>query len=520
MSSGIMPTSFVEEGRSLATSPVTTNTKVKRRRIDIGKDINFSKNCSPNARVIHPFIHPSSKYMVNPFLGTRYESINRHFRESQKSTEKNLLIISTIIKKMAALAQNCSLDNNVSVAKLEMVEKRLNDMKNQLLHTNELHDVNIQKLTSRCDLLCKTTKSSEGYNALLEEHLNVLIAEYICRSGKIEDAKLFASFHNLEKYLDFDIFEEFETIVDSLRKRRTCIELLAWCTSNRSKLRKEGIYIEMECHVHAFSQLCIPEDKADAVAYALKHFSSTMKALDNGEKTLDGENEVNTSESKIMDISKRAMGLLVFKHPLTCGIPEYTAMVSDDSWERLINLFRSAWCIVNRVPNESRLASVLRVGLAALKTLMCKPSVQAHTGSKRKRAGNTLEVSANESSLHRNSGTKNNHKTEIRSTSKLAASSIFSTANCHARYGCCPCCDEHLGALAKCLPRAHKTQSMLICRVNGDVMDERNPPLAFPNGQVYSSKAITAMAVNGSVKCPVSGLTCKVDELRKVFILL
>ena len=36
--------------------------------------------------------------------------------------------------------------------------------------------------------------------------------------------------------------------------------------------------------------------------------------------------------SKLIDISKRAMGLLVFKDPLACGIPKYTAMVTDCSW--------------------------------------------------------------------------------------------------------------------------------------------------------------------------------------------
>jgi len=514
-----MPTSFVEEGRRLATSPVTTRPMTKRRKVDVGKKMNVSKTESLNARVIHPFIHPSSKYMVNSFLGTRYESINRYFRESQKSTEKGLLIITTIVKKMITSAQNGTINVDASLEKLEMVEKRLNDMEKQLLHTKDLHDVNIQKLTSRCDLLCKTTKSSEGYDAFLEEHLNTLIADYVCRSGQIKAAKLFASLHNVDKYLDFDIFEELESIVDSLRQRRTCKELLEWCASNRSKLRKEGIYIEMECRVHAFSQLCISENKADAVAYALKHFSSTMKALDDGEKTFDGDNEINTSESKMINISKKAMGLLVFKDPLTCGIPKYTAMVSDGSWERLINLFRSAWCVVNRIPNESRLASVLRVGLAVLKTAICKPNVQGHTGGKRKRTGDSLESSTIESALRRNSGAKNNLKMGDSNKSKLQASSNFSTANCHARYGCCPACDEHLGAIAACLPRAHKSQSMLICRISGDTMDESNPPLAFPNGQVYSSNAITKMAFNGAIKCPVSGLTCKVDELRKVFIL-
>ena len=96
-------------------------------------------------------------------------------------------------QKMIASAQKGTMNANASLEKLELVEKRLNDMEKQLLHTKELHDVNIQKLTSRCDLLCKSTKSSEGYDAFLEEHLNVLIADYVCRSGQIKSAKLFAS---------------------------------------------------------------------------------------------------------------------------------------------------------------------------------------------------------------------------------------------------------------------------------------------------------------------------------------
>ena len=35
--------------------------------------------------------------------------------------------------------------------------------------------------------------------------------------------------------------------------------------------------------------------------------------LDDGEKTFDGDNEINTSESKMINISKKAMGLLVFR---------------------------------------------------------------------------------------------------------------------------------------------------------------------------------------------------------------
>lgn len=38
--------------------------------------------------------------------------------------------------------------------------------------------------------------------------------------------------------------------------------------------------------------------------------------------------------------------------------------------------------------------------------------------------------------------------------------------------------------LARDLPYSHHSQSFLICRHTGEVMDENNPPMALPNGQV------------------------------------
>ena len=38
------------------------------------------------------------------------------------------------------------------------------------------------------------------------------------------------------------------------------------------------------------------------------------------------------------------------------------------------------------------------------------------------------------------------------------------------------------------VPSTHKVVSSLICRISGEVMDEHNPPVSLPNGQVYSEK--------------------------------
>jgi macrophage erythroblast attacher len=52
----------------------------------------------------------------------------------------------------------------------------------------------------------------------------------------------------------------------------------------------------------------------------------------------------------------------------------------------------------------------------------------------------------------------------------------------------CPSCDINLRVLAGQIPMSHHVNSTLVCRISGEVMDSENEPLAFPNGNVYSSK--------------------------------
>ncbi len=44
-----------------------------------------------------------------------------------------------------------------------------------------------------------------------------------------------------------------------------------------------------------------------------------------------------------------------------------------------------------------------------------------------------------------------------------------------------------IGKLAENLPMAHHVNSCIVCRVNGTIMNEDNPPLVLPNGMVYST---------------------------------
>jgi macrophage erythroblast attacher len=82
-----------------------------------------------------------------------------------------------------------------------------------------------------------------------------------------------------------------------------------------------------------------------------------------------------------------------------------------------------------------------------------------------------------------------------------------------------PLTHASLRELARPLPRSRRSATRLVCRVTGEAMDEDNPPMALPNGQVYSANAIASMRRGGVVYCPRTreGPFAR-DEIRKVFL--
>ena len=53
-----------------------------------------------------------------------------------------------------------------------------------------------------------------------------------------------------------------------------------------------------------------------------------------------------------------------------------------------------------------------------------------------------------------------------------------------------------------------------------EIMNDSNPPMVLPNGYVYSTRAIEAIAAQnaGRVVCPKTGATYAIDEIRRAFV--
>ncbi|THH21131.1 hypothetical protein EW146_g331 [Bondarzewia mesenterica] len=169
---------------------------------------------------------------------------------------------------------------------------------------------------------------------------------------------------------------------------------------------------------------------------------------------------------------QQASALLAYPPTTTCG--PYKRLYDPSRWTNLILAFRLAIFNLNTLPSEPLLHLALYGGLASLKSSACYDH-----------------------------GTQNPD---------------------------CPVCDPAFRELAKEVPFSHHVNSTIVCRLSGKIMNEDNPPMAFPNGYVYSrehlrpltsvSQALEDMAFwnNGMITCPRSGEQCEFSKLKKVFV--
>lgn len=160
-------------------------------------------------------------------------------------------------------------------------------------------------------------------------------------------------------------------------------------------------------------------------------------------------------------------GALLIYPPDTPYNP-YEGLYDLGRWEELVSQFRNDYLAINNFPQESLFIATIQAGLTVLKSPACY-----------------------------------SEEPELKSPD-------------------CPVCSKSaFGMLAMDLPNVHQVNPVLIDSVTRETMDDDNPPLALPNGFVYSRRHLREIAnSNGGsmVVCPRTGKRFKLSSCRKVFI--
>eukprot|EP00511_Aplanochytrium_stocchinoi_P002006 CAMPEP_0204843876 /NCGR_PEP_ID=MMETSP1346-20131115/48237_1 /ASSEMBLY_ACC=CAM_ASM_000771 /TAXON_ID=215587 /ORGANISM="Aplanochytrium stocchinoi, Strain GSBS06" /LENGTH=524 /DNA_ID=CAMNT_0051983097 /DNA_START=178 /DNA_END=1752 /DNA_ORIENTATION=+ len=519
-----------------------------------------------------------------------FECMNLEFRDCQKTVEKALTntinvssgLSSRLSEKAGTKSKKVTAEENELgsvnwdkvVDNLDKVVALLKDTRNKVLETHKQQ----QHLVQRCKKRMRFIRDRDR-----ELETSALIADHLLRQGYPSSANMLAEKENISDIVDNVVFNNVYHISKQLRDGNID-PALQWCEQRKSRLKRMQSSLEFELRRIAFLQLVCQEKHEEAVYYAQKYLAphkneqfetikKTMATLvlskqyrnkkQNREEVppVDIQRKGREAKSDHMDIDEDEIGRAKFKraHSRSRSLKRKRGMVEKgkerpnvettslqdeilpkELWDKIVAHFEMESNKMLSLSQQSSLQIFVQVGLSALKTRKCKCVESENKGnscgsnikgeSKEGAFGNEETKMKQESGAKKVDDKQPNQKDEIDKTEQKV---YIQKEETKTRKNSCPACHPAYHDLAKSLPFAHTGQSQLVCRISGALMDENNPPMAFPNGQVYSLKALEGLAMKslnnltqfgnipGStmVKCPVTNEECSLDELTKVFVL-
>jgi macrophage erythroblast attacher len=163
-------------------------------------------------------------------------------------------------------------------------------------------------------------------------------------------------------------------------------------------------------------------------------------------------------------------------------------MYSDARWDSLRSQFKETFYNIYGITSLPLLSLTVVAGLSTLKLAACVPPAPRTRPDEHDYAMTTCEpqtITTDSTLPFANFGPN----TIDPALPMMADPTPLDNHADHAKRNLdCPTCSRDMGLLAKEVPFSHHVNSTLVCRISGEVMDDINYPMAFPNGYVYSYK--------------------------------
>ena len=405
-------------------------------------------------------------------------------------------------------------ESKAACASLDGLLSRLSNLKRKIEDSRSVEERLITRCRARLEHLVSLGQYDKERALSWNRHrMHRLVVDYLLRQGYHDSALASLGKHEgLEHFVELEIFQSAQEIIDSLREHR-CDLALAWCALNRSKLKRVKSKFEFKLRIREFIHHVEKGDLSGAVRYARKHLAPwagghmhelqvAMATLifgasglsspptparkpkagsgkgedagappseEQGTKVEEGERMSEGEGGGARDVPSDPLGAPGF-FTFNKSRRIYGHLFEDAQWDKLILLFKRDMYQLYTLPADSTLATHLQAGLSALKTPM-------------------------------------SYTTSCSKEDPLSLPPFRS--------------------LSKPLPYAKHSKSRLVCYVTKQVMNENNPPMVLPNGMVYSAaglKAITTQTVSPrtgeiaeKVKCPRTGDVFDVSRLKRAY---
>ncbi|KAF2624007.1 protein FYV10 [Macroventuria anomochaeta] len=409
-----------------------------------------------------------------PLLRMPYELSRRNFKNAQRLIEHSTTSLTSTLSSTTKSASKTA-DPTQTLESLDAMISKMQGLKRKLSTLQEeearLHKAAKARLQHLQDLHDVQSLVDVKYDEWSRVRLSRLLVDYLLREGYASSAACLAQSKGIEDLVDVDAFISCHKIERSLREGMSTALALEWCKEHGKELKKGGSMLEFELRLQQYIEM-VRQGHESGVSGMEGEFGREGVSVGGGggeQKLVEARAHAKKylSASGDFELLGRAAGLLAYR-PWD-EVEPYASLYSPSRWSHLASLFLTTHHNLYSLPPRPLLHIALSAGLSALKTPACH---SAYTSSSANASSSTTTV--------------------------------------------CPICSTELNELARNVPYAHHTKSIV-----------ENDPVVLPNGRVYGSERLRLFnekvgTEKGWVRDPVAGKTdelWKESEVRRVFVL-
>ncbi|KAG9199350.1 GID complex subunit containing RING finger motif [Epicoccum nigrum] len=409
-----------------------------------------------------------------PLLRMPYELSRRNFKSAQRVIEHSA---TTLPSTLSTITKSASKSNDPAqtLESLDAMIVKMQGLKRKLSNLQEeearLHKAAKARLRHLQDLYEVQSLVDVKYDEWSRVRLSRLLVDYLLREGYADSAACLAQSKGIEDLVDVDAFVSCHKIERSLREGMSTTLALDWCKEHSKELKKAGSMLEFELRLQQYIEM-VRQGHESGVSGMDSDFGREGVSIGEGggeQRLMEARAHAKKylSTSGDFDLIGRAAGLLAYR-PWD-EVEPYASLYSPSRWSHLASLFLTTHHSLYSLPPRPLLHIALSAGLSALKTPACH---SAFTSSSANASSSTTTV--------------------------------------------CPICSTELNELARNVPYAHHTKSIV-----------ENDPVVLPNGRIYGVERLRLFnekvgTEEGWVRDPIAGKTdemWKCSEVRRVFVL-
>ncbi|OBZ67635.1 Macrophage erythroblast attacher [Grifola frondosa] len=289
-----------------------------------------------------------------PFARVPYENYRKVFRTSQKNIEKELSAVQATSSDLAKRTKGD--DGSSADGAMKAIDGMITRVENLKRKLSELQDsagiptqsVMRERLEHLAAVENVESANTPEFQRWADVRLDRWLVDWALRNGKEKTARKIAEEKGIERLVDIDLFSDICRIEEALG-RKSCTEALAWCSENKSALRRFKNTLEFDLRLQEYIELARARKNMDAMVYARKYLLAWQ----------------DTHLAQI----HQASALLCFPPTTSCG--PYKRLYDPARWANLTQSFRLAIYNLSTLPTEPLLHLAMYAGLASLKLPAC-----------------------------------------------------------------------------------------------------------------------------------------------------